>query len=223
MVSFYPWSPKVEPWVNRWTFYPWSPKVEPWVNRWTFSSPSPFPSPSSHHQICQRPLTKTWFQRPLTIETENGVGGGCVGASQRKTHAPRRFLYLRGKFLVVWRRRRRRRRRRKILLLLLHTTKFLFLLGTENTNLYCTVLYVLYCMYCTVLYVLYCMYCMYCTVCTVLYVLYCMYCTVCTVLYVLYCSSSFSFFSFSSEVQRDMLPEWSPTFKWALLPACLPL
>ena len=53
-------------------FYPWSPKVEPWVNRWTFSSPSPFPSPSSpslssHHQICQRPLTKTWFQRPLTI------------------------------------------------------------------------------------------------------------------------------------------------------------
>ena len=49
-------------------FYPWSPKVEPWVNRWTFSS-SPFPSPSlsSHHQICQRPLTKTWFQRPLTI------------------------------------------------------------------------------------------------------------------------------------------------------------
>ena len=64
-------------------FYPWSPKVEPWVNRWTFSSPPPSsPSPpSSHHQICQRPLTKTWFQRPLTIETENAVGGGGVGLS----------------------------------------------------------------------------------------------------------------------------------------------
>ena len=61
-------------------FYPWSPKVEPWVNRWTFSSPSSpppsSPSPPSHHQICQRPLTKTWFQRPLTIETENAIGGG---------------------------------------------------------------------------------------------------------------------------------------------------
>ena len=43
------------------------PLVVVWVNRWTFSSPpSPSPSPS-HHQICQRPLTKTWFQRPLTI------------------------------------------------------------------------------------------------------------------------------------------------------------
>ena len=63
-------------------FYPWSPKVEPWVNRCTFFSPPP-PSPSSpspsHHQICQRPLTKTWFQRPLTIETENAVGGGGGG------------------------------------------------------------------------------------------------------------------------------------------------
>ena len=33
-------------------FYPWSPKVEPWVNRWTFSPPPPPPpSPPSHHQI----------------------------------------------------------------------------------------------------------------------------------------------------------------------------
>ena len=42
-------------------FYPWSPKVEPWVNRWTFSpppppppsppSPPPPPPPPSHHQI----------------------------------------------------------------------------------------------------------------------------------------------------------------------------
>ena len=48
------------------TFLP-MPLVVVWVNRWTFSSPpSPSPSPS-HHQICQRPLTKTWFQQPLTI------------------------------------------------------------------------------------------------------------------------------------------------------------
>ena len=34
------------------SFYPWSPKVEPWVFRLTFSSsPSSPSSPSSHHQI----------------------------------------------------------------------------------------------------------------------------------------------------------------------------
>ena len=45
-------------------FLPTCPPRGAWVNRWTFSpSPSPpSPSPSSpHHQICQRPLTKTWF------------------------------------------------------------------------------------------------------------------------------------------------------------------
>ena len=30
--------------------------------------------------FCQRPLTKTWFRRPLTIETENVVGGGGHGS-----------------------------------------------------------------------------------------------------------------------------------------------
>ena len=97
------------------------------------------------------------------------------------THGPRRWNHgsTDGLFLLL------------LLLLLLHTTKFLFLLGTENTNFqtgltfqatpvtpisscsfsfyflecFCTVLY---CTICTVLYVLYC---------TVLYVLYCMYCT----------------------------------------------
>ena len=39
------------------SFYPWSLKVEPWVNRWTFSPPPSSPPPSSppslssHHQI----------------------------------------------------------------------------------------------------------------------------------------------------------------------------
>ena len=49
-------------------FYPWSPKVEPWVNRWTFSPPPSPPSPS-HHQIvvslryrkCQ---FSNWFDFP---------------------------------------------------------------------------------------------------------------------------------------------------------------
>ena len=53
-------SPSEDPRFHLWgtikvSFYPWSPKVEPWVNRWTFSSPSsppsPPPSPPSHHQI----------------------------------------------------------------------------------------------------------------------------------------------------------------------------
>ena len=51
-------------------FLPMRPPRGAWVNRWTFS---PLPS---NLQICQRPLTKTWFQQPLTIETENAVRGG---------------------------------------------------------------------------------------------------------------------------------------------------
>ena len=54
-----------------------------WVFRWTsffFLLLPPSSLPPSHHQICQRPLTKTWFQRPLTIETENAVGGGGRGS-----------------------------------------------------------------------------------------------------------------------------------------------
>ena len=53
-------------------FNPWSPKVEPWVNRWTFSpsSPSPSPSPpSSHHQIFVS----------LRYRKRRGGGGGRWG------------------------------------------------------------------------------------------------------------------------------------------------
>ena len=55
-------------------FYPWSPKVEPWVNRWTFSSPPSFPSspsapPPSHHQIFvslryRKHQFSNWFDFP---------------------------------------------------------------------------------------------------------------------------------------------------------------
>ena len=52
-------------------FYPWSPKVEPWVNRWTFSSPHPSspPSPPSHHQIFvslryRKHQFSNWFDFP---------------------------------------------------------------------------------------------------------------------------------------------------------------
>ena len=60
-------------------FLPTPASVAVWVNRWTFSPPPPPPLPPplpSNLQICQRPLTKTWFQRPLTIETENAIRGG---------------------------------------------------------------------------------------------------------------------------------------------------
>ena len=73
-------------------FLPTHPPRGAWVNRWTFSPPPlplppplpppPLPPLPSNLQICQRPLTKTWFQRPLTIETENAVSGGWrVGLS----------------------------------------------------------------------------------------------------------------------------------------------
>ena len=32
-------------------FYPWSPEVELWVNRWTFSPSPPSPSPPPHRQL----------------------------------------------------------------------------------------------------------------------------------------------------------------------------
>ena len=57
--------------IFRTYFYPCSPKVEPWVNRWTFSFPSSpsSSSPPSHHQIfaplryrkCQ---FSNWFDFP---------------------------------------------------------------------------------------------------------------------------------------------------------------
>ena len=56
-------------------FLPTPASVAAWVFRWQVSPPLLLP-PLPHLQICQRPLTKTWFQRPLTIETENAVGGG---------------------------------------------------------------------------------------------------------------------------------------------------
>ena len=56
-------------------FYPWSPEVEPWVNRWTFSpppAPSPPPPPSpppSHHQLFvslkyRKHQFSNWFDFP---------------------------------------------------------------------------------------------------------------------------------------------------------------
>ena len=44
-------SERTPKWVLKTCFYPWSPKVEPWVNRWTFFPPPPSSPPSSHHQI----------------------------------------------------------------------------------------------------------------------------------------------------------------------------
>ena len=74
-------TPLVVAWVNRWTFLPMHASVAAWVFRWQVSPPLLLP-PLPHLQICQRPLTKTWFQRPLTIETENAVSGGWhVGLS----------------------------------------------------------------------------------------------------------------------------------------------
>ena len=55
-------------------FLPTPASVAAWVFRWQVSPPLLIP-PLPHLQICQQPLTKTWFQRPLTIETENAVGG----------------------------------------------------------------------------------------------------------------------------------------------------
>ena len=91
------------------------------------SSSSSF-SVSTPPAFCQRPLTKTWFQRPLTIETENAVGGGGVWVfrcdailffyshplwEHGSTDGHFHFLFL-------------------CLCLFLHTSNFLFLLGTEN-------------------------------------------------------------------------------------------
>ena len=50
-------------------FYPWSPEVEPWVNRWTFSPPPSPPPPSSHHQIFvslryRKRQISNWFDFP---------------------------------------------------------------------------------------------------------------------------------------------------------------
>ena len=66
-------------------FLPTPPPRGAWVFRWQVSPPPPLPPfppfpPLPHLQICQRPLTKTWFQRPLTIETENAVRGGGRGS-----------------------------------------------------------------------------------------------------------------------------------------------
>ena len=75
-------------------FLPTPASVAAWVNRWQVSPPS-LPSPLSlfpAFQICQRPLTKTWFQRPLTIETENAVGGG--GAWVFRCDAILFFIYM---------------------------------------------------------------------------------------------------------------------------------
>ena len=57
-------------------FLPTPPPRGAWVFRWQVSPLPPFP----HLQICQRPLTKTWCQRPLTIETENAVRAGGRGS-----------------------------------------------------------------------------------------------------------------------------------------------
>ena len=52
-----------------------------------------FSSLFPHLQICQRPLTKTWFQWPLTIETENAMGGGG-GCGSLAVYAILFYFYL---------------------------------------------------------------------------------------------------------------------------------
>ena len=61
-------------------FLPTPASVVVWVFRWQVSPPLLLP-PLPHLQICQQPLTKTWFQQPLSIETENAVGGGGGGGT----------------------------------------------------------------------------------------------------------------------------------------------
>ena len=89
-------------------FLPTPASVAAWVFRWQVSPPLLLP-PLPHLQICQRPLTKTWFQRPLTIETENAMSGGWrVGlslsmrscSSRHRGHLPLVGLYVFNCFII---------------------------------------------------------------------------------------------------------------------------
>ena len=67
---FLPMVPKGGTMGQQMDFLPTPPPRGAWVFRWQVSPP-PLP-PLPHLQICQR---------PLTIETENPVGGGAWGLS----------------------------------------------------------------------------------------------------------------------------------------------